>query len=138
MKNFITLLCEILLFSRQLNKLIYNNNFVNPNTFRSWIKGIIDRVFNKLQKVEDRYRLVINNSYIVKIKKSESGPAITLIVNIPHKTEDICVDLAPSLPFDINIIPRYITKFDELERVCVFITVFYLYKGTCIINIFCL
>ncbi|XP_033308849.1 uncharacterized protein LOC117210188 isoform X3 [Bombus bifarius] len=101
---------------RQLNKLIYNNNFVNPNTFRSWIKGIIDRVFNKLQKVEDRYRLVINNSYIVKIKKSESGPAITLIVNIPHKTEDICVDLAPSLPFDINIIPRYITKFNELER----------------------
>lgn len=137
MKNFITLLCEILLFSRQLNKLIYNN-FVDPNAFRFWIKGIIDKVFNKLQKVEDRYRLLINNSYIVKIKKSESGPAITLIVNIPHKTEDICVDLAPSLPFDINIIPRYITKFDELGRVCVFITVFYLYKGTCIINIFCL
>lgn len=123
------------MFSRQLNKLIYDN-FVDPNTFRFWIKGIIDRVMNKLQKVKDRYILLINNSYTASIKKSESGPAITLIVNIPHKTEDIYIDLAPSLPFDINVIQRYISKFDELEMVCVFITVFYLYKGTCIINIF--
>lgn len=136
MKNFITLLCKILLFSRQLNKLICNN-FVNPNTFRFWIKGIIDRVMTKLQKVGDRYRLLINNSYTADIKKSESGPAITLIVNIPHKTEDIHVDLAPTLPFDIGVIQRYIPKFYELEGVCVFITVLYLNKGTCIINIFC-
>ncbi|XP_068972243.1 cyclic GMP-AMP synthase-like receptor [Bombus flavifrons] len=99
---------------RQLNKLIYGN-FVDPNTFRFWIKGIIDRVMNKLQKVKDRYRLLINNSYTANIKKSESGPAITLIVNIPNKTEDIYVDLAPSLPFDINVIQRYISNFDELE-----------------------
>ncbi|XP_043586830.1 uncharacterized protein LOC122569612 [Bombus pyrosoma] len=98
---------------RQLNKLICNN-FVNPNTFRFWIKGIIDRVMTKLQKVGNRYRLLINNSYTANITKSESGPAITLIVNIPHKTEDICVDLAPSLPFDINVIQRYIPKFYEL------------------------
>lgn len=136
MKNFIILLCKVLLFSRQFNKLI-DNNFVNPNKFRYWIKGIIDKVMNKLQKDRDKYRLLINNSYTANIKKSESGPAITLIVNIPDRTEDINVDLAPSLPFDINVIQKYIPKFDELKGVCVFITVFYLNKGTCIINIFC-
>ncbi|XP_071877906.1 cGAS-like receptor 1 isoform X2 [Bombus fervidus] len=100
---------------RQLNKLIHNN-FVNPNTFRFWIKGIIDRVMNKLQTVENRYRLLTNNFYRAYIRKSESGPAITLIVNIPYKTEDIHIDLAPSLPFDIYVIQRYIPKFYELER----------------------
>ncbi|XP_060832188.1 cyclic GMP-AMP synthase-like receptor isoform X1 [Bombus pascuorum] len=99
---------------RQLNKLI-SNNFVNPNTFRFWIKGIIDRVMNKLQNVGNRYRLLTNNLYKAYIKKSESGPAITLIVNIPYKTEDIHVDLAPSLPFDIYVIQRYIPEFDKLE-----------------------
>ena len=99
---------------RQFNKLI-DNNFVNPNKFRYWIKGIIDKVMNKLQKDGDKYRLLINNSYTANIKKSESGPAITLIVNIPDKTEDINVDLAPSLPFDINVIQKYIPKFDELK-----------------------
>ncbi|XP_031370638.1 uncharacterized protein LOC102671149 [Apis dorsata] len=100
-------------------KKIYNNiidsGYLNPNKFRFWIQRILSKVLNKLPKVEDKYELIVNNQKI-KIKIIESGPAYTIIINMPHETENIHIDLAPTLAFHINCINHFTSKFNELQN----------------------
>ncbi|KAK1125556.1 hypothetical protein K0M31_005915 [Melipona bicolor] len=100
---------------RRLDKLIIDH-ILNPNGFRQWIKSIIDQVINELPGFRNERELLVNNSFKAKIKRSESGPAITLIINIPDQNECISVDLVPALSFNITFAERLTTKFHILQE----------------------
>ncbi|CAK9803596.1 Cyclic GMP-AMP synthase-like receptor [Anthophora plagiata] len=100
---------------RSFEKLISHGN-LNPNKFRHWIEGVIDKVIYELPKPN---KLLIErgfNSYEVKIKVKKSGPAFTIILNLPCNTEEIHIDLAPALVFNTFMIEEYTTRFDELKN----------------------
>lgn len=100
---------------KTLDRLI-TDNILNPNCFRSWIKSIVDQVINKLPGFRNERELLVNNSFKAKIRKSESGPAITLIINVPDQNECISVDLVPALSFNIAFAERLTTKFHILQK----------------------
>ncbi|CAK9828854.1 Cyclic GMP-AMP synthase-like receptor [Anthophora retusa] len=100
---------------RSFNKLISHGN-LNPNKFRHWIEGVIDKVIYELPKPN---KLLIErgfNSYEVKIKVKKSGPAFTIILNLPYNVEEIHIDLVPALVFNTCMIEKYTTRFDELKN----------------------
>lgn len=116
------------MFFRSLNSFI-SSGYLNPNKFRHWIKGILYKVLNKLPKVQDKYELRINDQLKAKIKIKESGPANTIIINMPCETENIHIDLAPALAFHINYINQFTSKFNELKNVCIIFNLLYLNKN---------
>ncbi|KOX71896.1 Protein MB21D1 [Melipona quadrifasciata] len=102
---------------KTLDRLI-TDDILNPNHFRWWIKSIVDQVIDKLPEFGNGRELLLNNSFKARIKKSESGPAITLIINIPYQNECIyiSIDLVPALSFDIAVAERLTTKFHILKE----------------------
>ncbi|XP_017763734.1 PREDICTED: uncharacterized protein LOC108553378 [Eufriesea mexicana] len=101
-----------------LHRYVTPPSIVNPDIFRSWIESIIYKVLDKLPKFKNMSELKINDSplLIAHIKIRKSGPAFTVIFNIPHKTEDICIDLVPALTFHITAIRQFTSKFHILEK----------------------
>ncbi|XP_076248421.1 cGAS-like receptor 1 [Calliopsis andreniformis] len=90
---------------RLLHSLLINN-YLNPDKFRSWIEGILSKIMSELPKNGNWHVLISKNEFgtsrICRIKKS--GPAFTVMLNIPNE-EEICIDLAPALAFrQFNII----------------------------------
>ncbi|XP_061937118.1 cyclic GMP-AMP synthase-like receptor isoform X2 [Apis cerana] len=96
-------------------KNIIKDGYLNPNKFRQWIQGILFKALNDFPKVKNEYELTVDQLK-AKIKIKQSGPACTLIINIPHIIENICIDLVPALAFHIKYINKFISKFDKLEN----------------------
>ncbi|XP_017787783.1 PREDICTED: uncharacterized protein LOC108570434 [Habropoda laboriosa] len=67
-----------------------------------------------VMELPDQNKLLMKDGYEVKIKVKKSGPAFTIILNIPHEIEDIHIDLAPALVFNVFMIQQFTTKFGIL------------------------
>lgn len=125
--------CNTIALFSSFQRLI-SNGCVDQNKFREWFEGIITKVINILPIHLNGHELTeINDDSFsnVYIKMRKSGPAFTLLSNIPYETEDIHIDLAPALSFDISVIQEYTTNFQYLQEVFIFIT--FLLKVLCFV-----
>lgn len=112
------MLLYLLLF-RLLKTFVYNG-FLNPDKFRQWVEGIISKVINELPRVGDKHCLEVKNvsaNFTTKIKVKKSGPAFTLMLNIPQENDEVHVDLVPALAFNISLLNGYLKKLTELHGV---------------------
>nr|XP_034191383.1 uncharacterized protein LOC117609317 isoform X1 [Osmia lignaria] len=102
---------------RLLRTFMYNG-FLNPDKFRQWVEGIISKVISELPRVGDKHCLEVKNvsaNFTTRIKVKKSGPAFTLMLNIPQENDEIHIDLVPALAFNIHLLNGYFKKLTELH-----------------------
>lgn len=97
------------------------SNLLDPEKFRRWIESIVIKVYNELpicKRTDTRVLEVKAETWFkAKIKIRKSGPAFTVILNIPEESNEISIDFVPVLAFDINRVRPFIPNFSWLEKV---------------------
>ncbi|KAL2712818.1 cyclic GMP-AMP synthase-like receptor, partial [Vespula squamosa] len=88
--------------SREMNRLLDDDMYIDQNKFRSWMESIVTKtILNLLEIKDNRYLLKINNNeYIIRIIKS--GPAFTFEVEFMNG-KTINIDLVPVLEFSKDV-----------------------------------
>ncbi|XP_076664775.1 cGAS-like receptor 1 isoform X2 [Andrena cerasifolii] len=101
---------------RRLLQNLIRNDFLDPDSFRQWVEGILSRAVNDLPKHQNKYELVVQNDYgtFIRFTVRKSGPAFTLILNVPNDDEAIHIDFAPTLAFNKYSIHGSATKLDAV------------------------
>ncbi|XP_076385767.1 cGAS-like receptor 1 isoform X2 [Megachile rotundata] len=97
--------------SKRLLKKFITKSLLNPDKFREWIEGIISKVISELSTCSCE-----ENNYFANIRLKKSGPAFTLIIDIPEVYDIIYVDLAPVLAFNISLFEGCLKKLDQLQE----------------------
>lgn len=82
---------------------LIRDDFLDPDRVRQWVEGILSKVVSDLPKCQNKYELVVQNEYgtFIRFTIRKSGPAFTIMLNVPSDNEAIHVDFAPALAFSI-------------------------------------
>lgn len=91
----------------ELNSFIDEESYLNQDTFRTWMEGILSKVAYKSSKSN---RIILNGSIQITIKKA--GPAFTLRIS----GLNIDIDVVPVLAFSNSNPPPKCSKRYILER----------------------
>lgn len=95
---------------KELNSLIDEQSYLNQEKFRNWMERILGKVAND---TSGNNKIILDGYAPIRIRKS--GPAFTLIFQLPRSGEIIDIDVVPVLVFSTRILPPNCSRRDPLQ-----------------------